>query len=284
MVSKSIQSIVESSLSLEILSFKRLHGGDINDVFLLRTNAKDLVIKLNTNHKLKNLFAYEKEGLETLRKTHTFKIPKALLQGTTKNTDFLILEYIDQKTATNVAWKSFGEQLAHLHQYTSNQFGFPSSNYIGSLPQHNNYCDTALSFYITQRLIPQFKLASLNGYTFKEEDVFYIFLEKNIPEEKPALIHGDLWSGNYLIAQNETPCLIDPSVSFFHREMDIAMMHLFGGFHEEIFQTYNEIFPLKHAWKERLQLWQLYYLLVHLNLFGNSYYPSVKNILSFYTH
>src|SRR5690606_24016845 len=101
--------------------------------------------------------------------------------------------------------------------------------------------------------------------------------------EAPALIHGDLWNGNYLIDDSGNPCLIDPAVCFASREMDLAMMQLFGGFSEEVFNVYNEAFPLAKGWKTRTHLWQLYYLLVHLNLFGSGYYNHVNTIIRKYS-
>jgi fructosamine-3-kinase len=103
-----------------------------------------------------------------------------------------------------------------------------------------------------------------------------------IPEERPSLIHGDLWNGNYLIAKEGKPVLIDPAVSYGIREMDLAMMHLFGGFSEEVYNVYHELSPLQAGWQDRTSLWQLYYLLVHLNLFGSGYLSQVQTAIKRY--
>jgi fructosamine-3-kinase len=140
-----------------------------------------------------------------------------------------------------------------------------------------------VEFYISQRLEPQLKLAFEGGFKFGNLKGFFKNISEEIPEESPSLIHGDLWSGNFLVAHNGDPALIDPAVAFAPREMDLAMMKLFGGFSEEVFMTYNSIFPLCEGWKERTAIWQLYYLLVHLNLFGSGYWSQVKFILKRYS-
>jgi hypothetical protein len=125
-------------------------------------------------------------------------------------------------------------------------------------------------------------MAAENGYDFRNLDSFYQKVAQLIPEEKPALIHGDLWSGNYLVNANNKPCLIDPAVAYGPREMDLAMMQLFGGFDNRLLSVYNEAFPLEKDWKARIKLWQLYYILGHVNLFGGHYYTSAKDIISRY--
>lgn len=273
---------IEANLNLKIFNSTPLSGGDINDVFLMETNNDKLVIKLNSASAFPGMFEAEKEGLEAIRNTHSISIPKVFLTGSCNDIAYLVLEYITPGREKENFWEDFGKKMAVLHQNTNKNFGFKNSNYIGSLPQPNKWCTSASEFYITQRLEPQFKMASANGYSFKNLSTFFKKSEEIIPEESASLIHGDLWSGNFIVNNHGQACLIDPSVSYFHREMDIAMMHLFGGFSEPLFYVYNEIFPLQEAWKSRLDIWQLYYLLVHLNLFGRSYYGSVNKILKKY--
>ena len=286
MTSEKLQHIIpdiEANLNLKIFSTTPLSGGDINDVFLMETNNGRLVAKVNIASAFPGMFEAEKEGLDALRNTKIIKIPEVFSVGSNNDITYLLLEYIPQKTESENFWEDFGKKIALLHQHTNRKFGFNNSNYIGSLPQSNEWCTSAYEFYITQRLEPQFKMASENGYSFKNLSPFYKKLEEIIPEESASLIHGDLWNGNYTIDNHGQACLIDPSVSYFHREMDIAMMHLFGGYSQVLFNIYNEIFPLQGEWKSRLDIWQLYYLLVHLNLFGSSYYGSVEKILKIYT-
>lgn len=263
-------------------SFKSIAGGDINEVFLVVSNAETFVIKINDAEKFPGMFEAEKEGLNILRKTGSIKIPEVFKVENIENRSFLMLEYIPQGKKREDFWKIFGKQLASLHRNSAETFGFHQSNYIGSLPQYNNHFSTASEFYINQRLEPQIKMVRDNGFKFSGLSNFFKNISEEIPQEKPSLIHGDLWNGNFLVSENSEPVLIDPAVSFALREMDIGMMHLFGGFNAELFISYNEVFPLEKNWHERLPIWQLYYLLVHLNIFGSGYYNSVADIIKRY--
>ncbi|MDH7445261.1 fructosamine kinase family protein [Aquimarina sp. 2201CG14-23] len=282
MLTKKLIQRVENLFSEKVITTKQLLGGDINDVYCLETNTRKAVIKINTSFRFPGMFKAEAQGLEVLRKADAFTVPKVLQSGIHDEYAFLILEYIaSERDAANL-WNVFGRQLAVLHSRSASYFGFENDNYIGSLPQYNTKQDTASEFYIVQRLEPQFKLAIANGFVFENLDSFYKTIAKEIPNEPSSLIHGDLWNGNFIIDCKGNPCLIDPAISYAPREMDIAMMHLFGGFDQELFKVYNETFPLTEYWEERIPLWQLYYLLVHLNLFGSSYYNQVTSIFNHY--
>lgn len=262
---------------------KPLSGGDINEVFLLKCQEGNFVVKLNDASKFPGMFATEMKGLQLLDKTSTFKIPKVIGTGEIKNTSYLLMEFISSGQPNLNFSKLFAEHLAKLHKTTSNEFGLDHDNYIGSLPQKNGSCVIASEFYITQRLEPQFKMASEKSFQFKNLDKFYRNISEEIPNEAPSLIHGDLWGGNFMVSETGQPVLIDPAVAFAPREMDLGMMKLFGGFSEEIFVQYNSVFPLNPEWEKRIPLWQLYYLLVHLNLFGSEYLQRVKSIISNYS-
>lgn len=283
MISSFFKEHLEDQLGDSILSGSPLVGGDINSVLLLNTEGGKKVIKINKKKDFPGLFEKEKEGLEALDASITIRVPKAFKTGNYKEFTYLILEYIESKEKRIDFWESFGQKLSLMHQKSNEKFGFKNSNYIGSLPQKNQWCDTAVEFYISQRLMPQFKLAGSKGYYFKNIELFYKRIEGVIPVEPPALIHGDLWNGNYIIDETGDVCLIDPSVAFFHREMDIAMMHLFRGFDQRLFDSYQSISPLEKEWEKRMDIWQLYYLIVHLNLFGSSYLNSVDQIIKKYT-
>lgn len=270
--------------NLKLLNHKPLHGGDINEVFYLETDKGPFVLKRNDIKRFPEMFEKEAQGLRLLKATQTFKIPETIAQGEIDNHSYLLLEYISSGEKSNLFWETFGSQLAQMHQNTDTSFGLDHDNYIGSLVQYN-VCniENAPQFYIEKRLEPQFDLARERGFRFSNLSVVYKNIQNEIPDEPPALIHGDLWNGNYLVDKTGNPCLIDPAVGFASREMDLAMMQLFGGFPERVFTVYNENFPLTHNWKNRLDLWQLYYLLVHLNLFGSGYYNQVNTILKKYS-
>ncbi len=268
---------------LELKQAVPLQGGDINEVFLLKCENHNYVIKLNDAHRFPNMFEAEALGLDLLRKSNSFKIPNVIAFGIEENSSYLILEYNPKGSQTSKFWESFTENLVKLHRTTNNNFGLNHNNYIGSLPQMNKTESSASKFYTNQRLEPQFKMARENGFSFSSLDVFFKNISDEIPEEAPSLIHGDLWNGNYLVSENSEPVLIDPAVAFAPREMDLAMMQLFGGFPNEVYSTYNDIFPLENNWQNRIPIWQLYYLLVHLNLFGGGYLSQVKNIIKQYS-
>ncbi len=268
--------------NLNLLESKPLSGGDINDVFLLKCDSKKLVVKTNIASKFPRMFEAEAKGLDFLRSSNSFKIPSVINYGVIENTSYLLLEYIPEGSISSSFWEQFSESLTTLHKTTQPTFGLDHSNYIGSLPQYNGSETSAADFYINQRLAPQFKMAKERGFNFSKLDVFYKNVSSEIPNEPPALIHGDLWGGNYMVSENGIPTLIDPAVSFAPREMDLAMMQLFGGFSEEIFSSYHSIFPLENNWKQRVSLWQLYYLLVHLNIFGAGYLSRVQHIVKKY--
>lgn len=257
-----------------------LSGGSINRVLLVDTSEGKRVLKLNSASSFPGMFQAEKEGLDELKTSGTVNVPEAFSVGETLGTAYLMMEYIKEGPQKPHFWNRFAEDLAALHKTTSPAFGFPSQNYIGSLPQYNEERLSAAEFYIEQRLEPQLKMAREKGFSFDNPEVFFTNISRVIPQEPASLIHGDLWSGNYLVNEQGLPCLIDPAVSYGPREMDLAMMKLFGGFPERVFSEYQSFFPLEPGFEDRVPIWQLYYLLVHLNIFGSSYLPSVKKILT----
>jgi fructosamine-3-kinase len=229
------------------------------------------------------MFETEAKGLNLLSSSNSFRIPEVISVGEIDNQSYILMEFIDSGSATNTFWDKFANCLVSLHKNTHESFGLDHSNYIGRLPQYNFEESIASDFYIQQRLVPQFKMSFDKGYVFKDLDRFYSIISEEIPNEAPSLIHGDLWNGNYLISDKGEPSLIDPAIAYAPREMDLAMMKLFGGFSSDVYSMYNERFPLPDQWEERTKLWQLYYLLVHLNLFGSGYYHQVHTIVKQYS-
>lgn len=259
-----------------------LSGGDINEVFFLTCHEGSFVVKMNNAAKYPKMFSAEAKGLQLLNENSKFILPSVLEEGEIENHSYLLMKYIAAGQRNSNFWEVFAENLVHLHKTTQMEFGLDHDNYIGSLPQQNDFRNTASEFYLSQRLEPQFRLASENGFQFKNLDTFYANISEEIPNKPPSLIHGDLWSGNYMISEDGLPALIDPAVCFAPCEMDLAMMKLFGGFPEEVYDHYNSTFPMEPGWNKRTSLWQLYYLLVHLNLFGAGYLAQVKSIVSKY--
>lgn len=261
-------------------NFEKLSGGDINEVFRLDDNKETSVIKLNSKEDFPEMFTKEAAGLKVL--SDTFLTPKVLQVGEHDKWQFLQIEYFKESAKNDSFWRIFGLNLAKTHQKTQKMYGFSESNFIGSLVQNNTLSSSWEAFLIEQRLSPMIEMAvnsgEVNYVEAKIIENFYKRINEIYPTENPALLHGDLWSGNY-ISSSQGPVLIDPAVYFGHREMDIGMMHLFGGFDANLFNSYNEIYPLEKDWKSRISVNQLYPLLVHVNLFGRSYWNQVSHIL-----
>ncbi|RLD39817.1 MAG: ketosamine-3-kinase, partial [Bacteroidetes bacterium] len=196
---------------------------------------------------------------------------------------FLILNFIQSAEMQDEFWDDFGQKLASLHRHSQKNFGLDHDNYIGSLSQSNKFHKSWADFFREERLEAQVKLARDNGRMGREMvntfSRFYAKLDELFPKEPPALLHGDLWSGNFMVNQNGLAVIIDPAVYYGHREMDLAMSQLFGGFDASFYDAYQRNFPLENGWQQRLDYYNLYPLMVHVNLFGGSYLESVKRIL-----
>ena len=263
----------------------KLSGGDINHVYkVVDYKGRNFVLKVNDRESFPDMLVKEAHGLEELKKYSALAIPTVLAAANHADLQYLLMEYIDSDTnASPKFWARFGSGLAEQHKHSNQFFGFEEDNYIGSLPQSNRQHKDWTNFFIEERIIPQVKRAYDTGIVSRSEqkklEVFCSFVDELWPVEKPSLLHGDLWSGNYLIGQSETPYLIDPAVYYGHREIDIGMMHLFGGFNSSIFKIYDEVFPLEKGWEKRIEYNKIYPLLVHLNLFGRSYLGQLETII-----
>jgi protein-ribulosamine 3-kinase len=272
-----------TKLSAQIEECSMLGGGSINDACSLRFGGQSFFIKWNHAERYPKMFEVEARGLELLRNSHTLALPIVIGARVHGNYAFLALEYVKQGSADGNFWTVFGRNLARMHQNTAEKFGLDHDNYIGSLQQCNKQTDDWPSFYIQQRIEPQLKLAFENGLADKSlyRDFNSLFgkIHYLFPTEPASLLHGDLWSGNYLCSSQGEPVLIDPAVYYGHREMDIGMTRLFGGFDRHFYNSYNEEWPMESGWQQRTDLCNLYPLLVHVNLFGGSYMMQVKSIL-----
>ena len=283
----AIRAAFEHSVGLPVKSSRPLSGGDNNDAFLIETAEGPFFLKTNRRPAALEMFKSEQKSLHLLQTNAAIAIPRVIKTEQTKAGAYLVLEYIRSGRPGHTFWEDFGRQLARMHQCTGPEFGLDFDNFIGILPQSNKPHQHWASFYISERLKPQVKLAFdahlLTRQHLMEFEQLYQKLEDLLPQEPPTLIHGDLWSGNFICGPQQEAYLIDPAPAFAHREMDIAMAQLFGGFSPIFFSSYHHHYPLAPGLKERLPLYQLYYLLVHLNLFGASYSRSVLNIVQRYS-
>lgn len=277
------QKLLENKLKEKINSISSLPGGDINEVYKIKTAKNNYVLKINRRNLFPKMFEKEKKGLEMLAKSGV-KSPNIILSFSDQKYQYLVLEFIEEKEIISVFWENFAIDLVKIHQATAENFGFIHNNYIGSLHQDNSEKDTWETFFIENRIKPLVKQAfDLNKLDSNHLSCFenlYSRLNKILPKEKPALLHGDLWIGNLMCGRGQIPYFIDPAIYFGHREMDIAMTQLFGGFDNSYLNFYNEIFPLKDGWGKRIEIHNLYPRLVHLILFGRSYLSGIESVIN----
>ena len=284
-----LQSRLEKILSEPVKLSTTVSGGCIADSQKLEMNSGKLFfLKLALRGK-PGMFESEAQGLEELRKAAAVSVPEVIA----KDTDFLLLEWIEEgKVNTDSSMEKLGFQFAELHRFRGKKFGYLQNNILGDSPQINIPSSTGsenwVTFYAENRLNFQAELAEKNGYATPEMRFLLDLLIMKIPdllsgtEEKPSLLHGDLWCGNYLVDVSGKSWLIDPAVYYGHREADLAMTSLFGGFSETFYSAYKSAFPLTPDYAVREPLYQLYHLLNHLNLFGTGYYRQVLSILKRY--
>lgn len=284
---KDIKAHIEYLLCIKIEQVQSVSGGDISNAYLLKTESERFFCKVNTDPSAFDMFWTEKSGLEAIAETKTIATPKVLLCEKLETGGFLLMEHIESKRASSTETELLGHQLAALHQLSiSESFGWETDNFIGSLPQSNKKHSDWKQFYTQERLLTQLKMAhdsgKLNAHEIPSEEGIFKSCENLFPDVRPALLHGDLWSGNYLISEKGKPYLIDPATYYGHYEVDLAMTRLFGGFGDSFYEAHSEHFPKIGGEAERNDLYQLYYLLVHLNLFGSSYKAAVITILNRY--
>ena len=270
-------------LGADIRSARSVTGGDINQAMLLETSAGQFFLKTNSAPTAGSMFEAEAAGLALLASANALRTPAVIGFGDTPEGGFLLLEHIETDFRPLDFWEKFGSGLAILHRSTAPCFGLGHDNFIGSLRQQNCQHSTWPDFYIHERLLPQLDIAKqskqLQPVDFQQFEQLFKLLPELCPAEPPALIHGDLWSGNFLCNADGNPVIFDPAVSYAHREMDLAMSRLFGGFERPFYRSYEEAWPLAPGFEQRLPVYQLYYLLVHVNLFGGGYVGSVRSIL-----
>jgi len=269
---------------IKIDKVQAIGGGSISHTFKLISASEVFFLKTNSNSNAKVMFQAEVEGLELLRIKSKFSIPKPIGLFEKGNNTYLIMKYIESATQSKTYWDDLAITLADLHKNGSTYFGFLHNNFIGSLPQQNTFEPDWCSFFTNQRIQPMIKRAYNANLLGKQElakmeSILYKITDL-MPVEPPALIHGDLWSGNLMVSSQGDPCLIDPAVYYGHREMDISFTHMFGGFNSIFYNVYQEVYPLQPGFSERIDLYNLYPLLVHLNLFGRGYFAEINTIIN----
>ncbi len=302
MIENALRRAVEARLeglgrSHRVVSSSPVSGGCIHNALLLGL-ADGSSVFLKTSRITsdasagRDIFQREAEGLIALAATDALRIPAVLATGDgsagseVPGTAFLLLEAVATGRPTGKFFHRFGQQLADLHRLaTADRFGFDHDNYLGATPQPNGWTSDWVDFWAEHRLGHQMRLARQLDLSDTELETRSERLIQRLPDligsvtEPPSLLHGDLWSGNFMVGSDGEPVLIDPAAYYGHREAELAMCRLFGGFDPSFFLAYESSWPLEPGARERLDLYQLYHLLNHLNLFGSGYRSQCLAIL-----
>lgn len=268
-------------------SITHVGGGSINACFRASTATRELFVKVNDAGRFPLMFEREMEGLDLLRRNSSFVTPEVFGVSYQKSHALLVMEFLPSEASSEASDLNFGDALSSLHKQSSAQVGLDRDNYIGSLDQSNEPADAWIDFFVSRRLDPMLQKAIDARLMDRQDGAFfrrlYTSLGDHFPVEPPALLHGDLWSGNSMTVTEGRPALFDPAIYYGHRYVDLGMMQLFGGFHPLVFESYHQQFPLEPDWRCGAEVANLYPLLVHVNLFGSSYLGQVRSILKRYT-
>jgi len=287
LISAAVRRCLEQRLGSSIESATPLSGGSINDAYAASlADGRSLFVKENREVPAE-MFQAEARGLSWLRETATLRIPEVLAVAGPGEPPYLALELISSGRRHGDFAERLGRGLARMHRFGADAFGLDHDNFIGRLPQENASQPSWPEFYWTRRIEPQVAMAVDRGLMGRGDVLDFERLCDRLeelvgPDEPPARLHGDLWGGNLHVDEHGQPCLIDPAAYAGHREVDLAMMQLFGGFEARVFSAYHEEYPLDPQWRERTALYQLYFLLVHVNLFGAGYLGQTRAALHRY--
>jgi fructosamine-3-kinase len=280
---KELVAAICEAAGYNYLRHRPAYGGDINSCYTVITLEGEYFLKLNDVASYPQMFEREAEGLAALSGKSVLTIPVVIATGQLDNYQYLFLNNLEKGIPRDNFWQHFASGLAAIHATSDLNFGWKNDNYIGSLVQQNNQNADWPSFYANQRILPLVKRLFDSGAfdlsIVSESEKLAKKISEIFPPEPPALLHGDLWSGNFMVAANGLAAIYDPAVYYGHREMDMGMTKLFGGFTDEFYRAYNEIFPMEKNWMQRVPLTQLYPLLVHAVLFGGGYIPTCRQII-----
>jgi fructosamine-3-kinase len=287
----SIHAAIRDTLGAEPTRAHSLGGGMINAAACVEANGMRYFVKWNSNAP-PAFFEVEARGLALLRSTDTLRVPQVIAhsEAADHTPAYLILEWIDRTpdVSSPVFLENLGRSLAALHHVTATTFGLEHPNYIGSLPQQNAQTANWPEFFRDQRIAVQMEIARKLGHLPPHRESLLRKLMERIETilsgsgNPPSLVHGDLWPGNFLMAADGRPAVVDPAVYYGDREVEIAYTELFGGFPAAFLATYRQAYPLDPGYEYRRPLLQLYPLLVHLNHFGETYGGSVEAVCHHY--
>lgn len=267
----------------QVEDFQFFYGGNFNLAVKVRLDIGDYFIKWSKNNST-GRFETEAKNLSLMAATHCIALPKVWGYGHIEEKEYLIMEGIVSAPQRQDYWSDFGQKMAQLHRCTNTHgHGLHYDNYIGNALQNNAWKANGVQFYIENRLRPQLELADYNRRLDAEMlgifDRFFQELPNLIPNEQPALVHGDLWTGNLMSNAEGQACLVDPACYYGLREADLAFSTMFGGFEPAFYEAYHGAYPIAPGFHARIPYYNLYPLLVHVNLFGEGYLPAIKAIL-----
>lgn len=286
MLPASLRAAIEASIAaasgvrFRISAVAPASGGCIHDSFRIDGDGERYFVKTNTAG-LADAFAAEADGLAALNAAG-MRAPRPLGNGVAASRAYLVMEYLDLSRRGD--WAAMGRVLAAMHRATGGQFGWRRDNFIGATPQSNRPHDDWTGFWHDARLLPQLALAERNGLGSRLIDtgerlaeMLPVLLAGHAPQA--SLLHGDLWSGNAAFLADGSPVLFDPAVYFGDREADLAMTELFGGFPPSFYAAYSEAWPLDPGYELRRDIYNLYHVLNHANLFGGGYAAQAQALI-----
>ncbi len=261
---------------------RQLSGGDINQAALMRSGNTYWFVKYHPRAP-GDFFATEAQALNEISEQDCIRVPSPITFGNDGSTAWLVLEYLELRSKGPAS--RLGEQLAALHSVHHDRYGWSRDNYIGTTPQRNVCCDDWAGFWRSSRLEPQLVMAQASGFggsLLNKAGRLLESMDQLMNGHQPAasLLHGDLWAGNKAFTGEGQPVIFDPASYHGDRETDIAMTELFGGFEQAFYSAYQAHSPLPDGYHLRRDLYNLYHMLNHLNLFGEAYLCRCENMIS----
>ncbi len=287
MIPDSLRETLEDRLDVTIESVAAVGGGCIANACRVETDGAPFFLKYG-DEDVARTFPAEAAGLDALDEADSpLTVPSVLeiASPTDDHPGFLVMEWINSGRKGRRFWERFGEGLAELHRHTADEYGFDRNNFIGQSPQSNEWMDEWPAFFRSERLEPQVQMARDRGRWQSDWNRPLEALYRRLPEllpqtPDPSVLHGDLWKGNFMVTAVGEPAIFDPATYYGHREADLAMTELFGGFQDRFYDVYRDAWALEPGYETRRDIYNLYHLINHLNLFGAGYAGSVERTLT----
>ncbi len=283
-----IESILQIQLGKisTIDEFQFFYGGNFNLAVRVKLKEGEFFIKWNQGDH-RGLFQAEAKNVQLIQETRAIQIPNVIGVGILDEKEYLMMECVPTGTKRSDYWQDFGQKLAKLHHNSSiHGHGLDYQNYMGAALQENTWNEDGIQFLVQNRIKKQVDLAlynrKINSVTEEKFNRLYDMLPNLLPDEKSSLIHGDLWSGNAMVNKHGQITLVDPCCYYGFREAELAFTTMFGGFDKVFYEAYHEVYPIEKGFHERIPIYNLYPLMVHVNLFGEGYLPAVEKILDNY--